>query len=199
MPPRRGGQRLAHGSRRAPDAQSQQSGCSARDGRLGRDTPRRRPSQQREHATGEQRSVGSGVAGCCCCCCWECAPSCLVHVWSRRPSSRGDGWTWIGGRAFPAQLLGQTDQSIPLRGNTFVTLCHVGSNPQMREAHSPTTAACIFRQVSQGTPGSSSAVVRLSTLWRCLAGRRRRRILRSASVCSSLLALVRSLTSLRVT
>ena len=68
----------------------------------------------------------------------------------------------------------------------------------MREAHSPTTAACTFRQVSQGTPGSSSAVVRLSTLWRCLAGRRRRRILRSASVCSSLLALVRSLTSLLV-
>ena len=33
----------------------------------------------------------------------------------------------------------------------------------MREAHSPTTAACIFRQVSQGTPGSSSAVVRLSS------------------------------------
>ena len=103
-----------------------------------------------------------------------------------------------GGQVNLAELMPAAEET-PL-----LTACvemDVAVRGRVGEAHSPTptTDACIFRQVSQGTPGSSSAVVRLSTLWRCLAGRRRRRILRSASVCSSLLALVRSLTSLRVT
>jgi hypothetical protein len=91
------------------------------------------------------------------------------------------------------------NQSIPLRGNTFVTLCHVGSNPQMREAHSPWHSASLafVRGLAGPLVGSSSAVAHLSTRWRCWAGRRRRWILLSTSVRSSLLALVRSLASLR--
>ena len=52
------------------------------------------------------------------------------------------------------ERLESINQSIPLRGNTFVTRSNLIL--QMREAHSPTTAACL----SSGLAGHTRVLVR---------------------------------------